>query len=61
MCELAGLEPLFIEGDAATPMPALASERARMAKEGTGDVASEVAADEADMAAGREIANLGDK
>ena len=59
--ELAGLEPRSIEGDAATVMPAPTEEQVRMAKEGTGNVAGEVATNEADMAVGREIANLGDK
>ncbi len=59
--ELAGLEPRSIEGDAATVMPAPTDEQVRMAKEGTGNVADEAATNEADMAVGREIANLGDK
>lgn len=59
--ELAGLEPRSIEGEAATVMTAPTDEQVRMAKEGTGDVADEVATDEADMAVGCEIANLGDE
>lgn len=59
VCELAGLEPRSIEGDAVTVMTAPTGEQVRMAKEGTGDVVGEAATDEADMAVGREIANLG--
>ena len=59
--ELAGLESRSIEGDASTVMLAPTDGQLRMAKEGAGDIADEVAADEADMAVGREIANLGGK
>lgn len=42
-------------------MPAPVEEQILMAKEGAGDVANEAAADEADIAVGREIAGPGGK
>lgn len=59
--ELVSLDPRFIKGDAMTVMPVPTDEQVRMAKEGTGDVVGEAATDEADVAVGLEIANLGEK